>query len=1214
MKHFAEKDPVLAKSEILRVFVEGRSRQNISEVGAVNIEIKQPFIADDDDIDEIVTEDANNESDEEDEDLFDSICAICDNGGDILCCDGPCMRSFHAKKGSGEDSYCDTLGYTEAQVEAMKIFLCKNCEYKQHQCFICGVLEPSDGDAIKVFLCNNATCGHFYHPKCVAKRLHPNNRNEATELENKISEGFSFTCPIHWCFRCKGLEDRTQEPLQFAVCRRCPKSYHRKCLPREISFQDIEEEDIITRAWELSKRILIYCLDHEIDSEIDTPVRDHIKFPKVEKPAQFFNKGDKLLVKKKKRTFNEAVLDQPSEDTGKMKCMVHVQKSELTEQSRREVSMKSYAKDLVSKPEKKKAKLLKEKIQPEPRVAKDPSVSSPKPVKEQEQELVVSPSSATRKIPLSSFPIVDSEAEKRVIAILGNEASKLTLKDVTRKCSVPSTHVYSGRQVDKIAQGKIERSVQAVGAALKKLENGGNINDAKAVCEPDVLRQLAKWHSKFRVYISPFIHGTRYSSFGRHFTKVEKLVEIVDKLHWYVEPGDTIVDFCCGANDFCQLMKEKLDEVLKMCHFKNYDLIQPKNHFGFEKRDWMTVKPNELPCGSQLIMGLNPPFGVKASLANKFIDKALSFKPKLVVLIVPKETKRLDQKRIPYDLIWEDSECLAGKAFYLPGSVDHNDKTVEGWNASAPPLYLWSRPDWTKKHMKIAKEHSHTSKGKIACHADYPSDDRAREEAESSDIIKARSGKGKDITGKESCYTKEDNLSEDLVVRKQAEATNKRESRSGKERETDKTACHDREANLPDDHTGKKQDRSEEKRRPLGKIAVNVKEANMSDNLPVKKQTEPTSKVIPGKDRENGSYESRPDNRRKWPPDYVESLPPEKQVEGAYEETKVAIPRKDSIQNEHRGACYGNRRNSRGEEIKSARHNYEQTAAGMLNIKSMDGGDSDMSISSPDSNNARSKSRSYSPALPTEHPSHRIVHPDSYCPSKDDPMLNRPTYKESYSANNDEYFDALKFADIDNSSRMRGSSIDEVTRPYFPAPARLYSMQSRDDGSLYRRPSSEYLNTTTSGRSLVADVAGRSLVADVTTQGQGMRYDGQIGDSRQASRIPPTTGSRSYLSMHDGTGADCLSATYSHGSFGARFSQPASSTPSFGLSGAGLQRDSVMDKYAHGLSGPSGPQRSVMDKYAPSLDGRNNTRPESSLPQQYPFGRPGSYGGGWPQN
>jgi hypothetical protein len=33
----------------------------------------------------MVTDENNNESDEEeDEDLFDSICAICDNGGDLL--------------------------------------------------------------------------------------------------------------------------------------------------------------------------------------------------------------------------------------------------------------------------------------------------------------------------------------------------------------------------------------------------------------------------------------------------------------------------------------------------------------------------------------------------------------------------------------------------------------------------------------------------------------------------------------------------------------------------------------------------------------------------------------------------------------------------------------------------------------------------------------------------------------------------------------------------------------------------------------------------------------------------------------------------------------------------------------------------------------------------------------------------------------------------
>jgi len=40
------------------------------------------------------------------------------------------------------------------------------------------------------------------------------------------------------------------------------------------------------------------------------------------------------------------------------------------------------------------------------------------------------------------------------------------------------------------------------------------------------------------------------------------------------------------------------------------------------------------------IMGLNPPFGLKAALANKFIDKALEFEPKLMILIVPPETER----------------------------------------------------------------------------------------------------------------------------------------------------------------------------------------------------------------------------------------------------------------------------------------------------------------------------------------------------------------------------------------------------------------------------------------------------------------------------------------------------------------------------------------------------------------------------------------------
>jgi hypothetical protein len=37
--------------------------------------------------------------------------------------------------------------------------------------------------------------------------------------------------------------------------------------------------------------------------------------------------------------------------------------------------------------------------------------------------------------------------------------------------------------------------------------------------------------------------------------------------------------------------------------------------------------------------GLNPPFGVKAALANQFINQAIKFKPTILILIVPKETE-----------------------------------------------------------------------------------------------------------------------------------------------------------------------------------------------------------------------------------------------------------------------------------------------------------------------------------------------------------------------------------------------------------------------------------------------------------------------------------------------------------------------------------------------------------------------------------------------
>ncbi|XP_020252893.1 protein ENHANCED DOWNY MILDEW 2-like isoform X2 [Asparagus officinalis] len=212
----------------------------------------------------------------------DPICAICDDGGRIVRCEGRCRRSFHATIVDGIETGCNSLGLSEAQIQAIDTFLCKNCEYNQHQCFVCGSLGSSDMLAgAQVFPCVDATCGHFYHPKCVADLLFPENEMEATECELMIADGESFTCPAHKCHVCNQEENKEVPELQFAVCRRCPMSYHRQCLPGEIVL-DGAQEGVIQRAWEslIPERILIYCL-HEIDANLGTPRRNHIIFPEI---------------------------------------------------------------------------------------------------------------------------------------------------------------------------------------------------------------------------------------------------------------------------------------------------------------------------------------------------------------------------------------------------------------------------------------------------------------------------------------------------------------------------------------------------------------------------------------------------------------------------------------------------------------------------------------------------------------------------------------------------------------------------------------------------------------------------------------------------------------------------------------------------------------------------------------------------------------------
>ncbi|KAL8462400.1 hypothetical protein ACS0TY_033435 [Phlomoides rotata] len=186
------------------------------------------------------------------------VCAICDDGGILILCEGKCMRAFHANLEHGEHSLCESLCITNTELLALgdTAFYCANCTYEKHQCFVCGELGSSNESSPEVFCCSNEACCYFYHPHCVGELLYPGNSAAAEELEQRIAAGEQFVCPAHRCHVCGEVEVTLIAELQFAVCRRCPRAYHRRCLPREIT----REEDvdivrgIVQRAWEETMR------------------------------------------------------------------------------------------------------------------------------------------------------------------------------------------------------------------------------------------------------------------------------------------------------------------------------------------------------------------------------------------------------------------------------------------------------------------------------------------------------------------------------------------------------------------------------------------------------------------------------------------------------------------------------------------------------------------------------------------------------------------------------------------------------------------------------------------------------------------------------------------------------------------------------------------------------------------------------------------------
>ncbi|CAO2201367.1 unnamed protein product [Urochloa humidicola] len=122
------------------------------------------------------------------------VCALCGDGGELLCCEGPCLRSFHATRDAGRPSGCRSLRFTTAQVQAMPHFLCSSCTNRKHRCALCGQRGSSSELNAEVFRCDHDTCGRFYHPVCISTQLHPGDPTEAARCRARIALGRPFWC------------------------------------------------------------------------------------------------------------------------------------------------------------------------------------------------------------------------------------------------------------------------------------------------------------------------------------------------------------------------------------------------------------------------------------------------------------------------------------------------------------------------------------------------------------------------------------------------------------------------------------------------------------------------------------------------------------------------------------------------------------------------------------------------------------------------------------------------------------------------------------------------------------------------------------------------------------------------------------------------------------------------------------------------------------
>lgn len=184
------------------------------------------------------------------------VCAICEEGGELLFCDGPCMRHFHRSHVSIGAASFHYPGL-KAPTLARGSWQCPDCNLKQAMCFSChlvGSFEGVDGGAPLIRQCPDPLCIRFFCFSCLPP-----------EKES---------CALHWCDACLRPESPTIAGM--VHCLRCPTAWHFPCLKKKQDTGYCRHREIFEHTWNGCRRHMFYCHNHTVDPHLGTPLRDHV--------------------------------------------------------------------------------------------------------------------------------------------------------------------------------------------------------------------------------------------------------------------------------------------------------------------------------------------------------------------------------------------------------------------------------------------------------------------------------------------------------------------------------------------------------------------------------------------------------------------------------------------------------------------------------------------------------------------------------------------------------------------------------------------------------------------------------------------------------------------------------------------------------------------------------------------------------------------------